>query len=162
MFDNEAIIEGARVAGAIVVWLGGLVLAAYAIISKTSKGKDWLAKFFARREALNRLIANTDVVTCVGIREDHTAQLEHLQETSDETAAEVRELRQTIEITIGHNRRQDREIRRSLERQNVTIRALFALVDVAHRDGHNGPVSASRAELLEYLSRASTTPLKED
>lgn len=64
-----------------------------------------------------------------------------------------------LKETIDHNRRQDTEIKRSLEQRQIHDGALFALLDASHKAGNNGPVTRARQALLDHMQKEANAPI---
>ena len=68
-------------------------------------------------------------------------------------------LAKTVEETIAHNKRQDAELERSRNQRRVHDIALFALVDTAAQNGHDGAITEARKVMLEHLQEVAHEPV---
>jgi septal ring factor EnvC (AmiA/AmiB activator) len=73
--------------------------------------------------------------------------------------ATVQQLADTVDEIAEQNKRQDAEIARSLEQRSAHDSCLFALVDVAKQNGHNGAVTEAHKEMMAYLKKEAHTPV---
>ena len=106
------------------------------------------------RKAKNKLI-HSAVITVDGVNERLDSIDRQLGQMNDRQQAMATDLKETID----HNRRQDAEIIRSLEQRRLHDSALFALLDASHHDGHDGPVTQARSDLLKHMNKEANAPI---
>jgi len=147
----ESISQSAQGIALIIIALAGVAGAIYMLINHNSKFRAWLDKRRERQSKLDHLIANADKIQC---SKELTEQIQIL-------ANSVEELTRSVERTKEHNLRQDREIARSLKQREVHDIALFALVEVAKKEGNNGAVANAYQAMLAYMRDQANTPYAE-
>jgi len=136
-----------------IAGLGTIITVITLLIANRKKIKAWGD---GRRERAKKLDCLLENVT--QIKTTHEA-LEALIAATKSTSASVQQLAETLEETIEHNKRQDAEIERSREQRRVHDIALFALVDVAKQNGHNGAITQAHEELTSYLREEAHKPV---
>lgn len=137
---------------AVILSVAGLVAATYGLIVHKTKVKAWRKRRQKRREVLDNLIDNAEQLQC-GTNQltDLTASMTTLTDKVDKVTA-------TLNRTIKHNARQDREIMRSLQQREAHDLALYALLDVAKREGNNGPVTEAHQKMTAWMQKESHRP----
>jgi septal ring factor EnvC (AmiA/AmiB activator) len=136
-----------------IAWVGTLITVITLLIVNRTKIKNWQDNRRERSRKLDDLISNA-----TELQETHK-MLAELIEAATRTTESVTTLAKTVEETIAHNKRQDAELERSRNQRRVHDIALFALVDTAAQNGHDGAITEARKVMLEHLQEVAHEPV---
>lgn len=130
----------------VILALVAIIIAIYSLITHSKKLSVWLEKRQKRRHTLDLLIDNADNIQCTSV----------LKNQIEELSKSVEELKSITAENIEHNKRQDKEIERSLRQRQVQDMALFALLDVQRQEGRNGPITKAYEAMHDYMLSESS------
>lgn len=138
-------------------WVVAMIVSAGTVVvalSNIFKPITSIKTYIETRRAKNRLIHNAAMTA-----EDMGKRLDSIDKQLGQMNDRQQVMASDLKETIDHNRRQDAEIIRSLEQRRLHDSALFALLDASHHEGHDGPVTQARADLLEHMNREANSPI---
>lgn len=140
-----------------------VVKALYELIKHWDKYRDWRNKRIKRKEMLDSIITNGPHIVCSKQLQDKhnnhfeelTEELSWLNDKFDNVEQKLDDkmsgLKETLDITISHNKRQDRKIEYSNMESKVIIESLIAIMDGLIQGGANGEVREAKSRLKKHL-----------
>lgn len=146
--------EGIEITLAAVGAIAAFVGALYALVKYNEAIRNWYSKRRKRREALDRLIENAETMKCV------ECNVHELSDRVEKNAKDISSLTEVLSDTIEHNRRQDREIEKSLKQRELIYASLFAIMDTQKQAGiENNALDLAHKEMEEYLRKEAHRPM---
>lgn len=149
--------------GAVIAVIVGIVGGLYTLIKYNKTVRTWWTEWRGKREAkkafeaekneiLKKLVHDAPHIVCSQIvQKEHNAQFE----TLDRRLGGIEGVLCTL---VNDNTRQDDEISRSLSERHLMVYSLYALVDSAHQEGKNGPITKAHEQLHEYIMSKAFEP----
>lgn len=151
-----------NVAGDLAI-IAGILGSTWLILAKGKEVYTWIATKEERKKALDKAIENYSKI------DEIHADLKAMQEVMDiividnknnndkilEQESKIKCMNEEIKKLNDFNRKQDKQIKNSLEERDILMTGVLGLLDKAIQDGANGTAHAGRDKIVEYMRKKS-------